>query len=158
MAIERQQEVHVFEFLDPEHIEALRDASEVIDLEPGDLVYGQGYSASYFYIVLQGAVALRLPGRGSASILIEELAEGSMFGSFCSQALDSYFCSAKCMRETKLLRIPTAALDDVLMEDPRLGYAIQSRISRYFFKRYLESMKRMQSIVMSIGNRWESWG
>jgi len=156
MAIEKKHEQHVFEFLDPEQIDALSSAIEVIELEAGAVIYGKGCEAEYFYVVLEGGVALRLPGRGSATILIEELAEGSMFGSFFSRALGSYFCTAQCMKDTKLLRIDNTSLNKIFEDDPHLGYAIHSRISQYFFKRYLDSMKKFQSIVMSIGSRWES--
>lgn len=39
---------------------------------------------------------------------------------------------------------------NLLDDDPRMGYAIQSNISEIYFNRYIETMKKLQSIVMNI--------
>jgi len=150
MDIERLKRKHVFEFLTAEQIDALNKDSEIIDLKEGELVYQKGEKAEYLYVVLSGVVAIRLPERKTVSILIDELTEGTMFGSCVFPTLDSYFCSAQCAKESELLRIRSAALKKVLEDDPRTGYAIQARISQIYFKRYMETMKKLQAIVKSI--------
>jgi len=136
---------NVFGFMTPEQINALSDASEVIEKQAGDMVYEQGEQTEYFYVVLSGAVALRLPENGSGSILIDEIEPGSMFGSCISLAFGSYFCTAQCTKGAELLRVNTAVLKKILDRDCCLGYAIQSRISQIYFERYMKTMKKLQS-------------
>ena len=150
MAIETLKRQEIFSFLRPEQVDALSDAAEVIKLKAGEVVYRKGAKPEYFFIVLNGEVALRLPGRGEMSILIDEISDGTMFGSCVCLALDSYVCTAQCTKESELLKIRTAVLKELLDDDPRMGYAIQSRISQIYFKRYLETMKKLQAIVMNI--------
>jgi CRP-like cAMP-binding protein len=67
-----------------------------------------------------------------------------------SLTLDSYMCSAQCTKDSELLKIRTEALKHLLDHDPRMGYAVQSYISRVYFERYMETMKKLQAIVMNI--------
>ena len=38
----------------------------------------------------------------------------------------------------------------LLDDDPRMGYAIQSKISQIYFKRYVEATNKLQAIVMNL--------
>jgi CRP-like cAMP-binding protein len=150
MSIETLSRKEIFSFLRPEQVDALSDAAEVTKYRAGDEVYRKGERADDFYLVLSGKVALRLPGRGGVKILIDELTDGTIFGSCVCLAFDSYVCTAQCTKDSELLKIRTAALKELLDDDPRMGYAIQSRISQIYFTRYMETMKKLQAIVMNI--------
>jgi CRP-like cAMP-binding protein len=145
MDIERLTKQHIFDYLTPEQIDALSNASKVIELKAGELVYERGDKTDYFYIVLGGKITLRLPENGSESILIDELTDGAMFGSCVSPVFSAYFCTAKCKDETRLLRIPTNRFKAILDQDCCMGYAIQSKISQIYFKRYMHTIKKLQS-------------
>jgi CRP-like cAMP-binding protein len=150
MPVARLEKQHVFDLLRAEQVDALSDASVVVTLKAGEEVYRKGEKAQDFYIVLSGEVALRLPGRGGVSILIDEVTSGALFGTCVSLARDCYMCSALCTKDTELLKIRADALKGLLDDDPRMGYAIQSHISRVYFERYMETMKKLQAIVMNI--------
>lgn len=145
MKIESLEKQHIFDFLTPEQIDALSNVSKVIKLKPGETIYQRGDKTDYFYVVLNGAVQLRLPENGSASILIDELTPGAIFGSCVSPLFGAYFCTAQCARESELLRIRTARLKEILDRDCCMGYAIQSKISQIYFKRYMDTMKKLQA-------------
>ena len=46
--------------------------------------------------------------------------------------------------------ISVSGLRAIMDGDPRIGYIIQSGISRIYFKRYIETMEKLQAIVMNI--------
>ena len=73
-----------------------------------------------------------------------------MFGSCVSAAMGSYALTAQCTEDSELLKIGAVSLKNLLDEDPRMGYAIQAKISEIYFNRYIETMKKLQSIVMNI--------
>jgi len=150
MSIQSLKRDTVFEFLRPDQVDELSNAAETISFAPGRLVYRKGEAATDFFIVLKGQVALRLPGSGGVSILIDELTEGDVFGSCVSFALDSYTLSAQCTEDCDLLRIKASALQGLLDQDPKMGYAIQSKVSEIYFRRYVEAMNKLQAIVMNI--------
>jgi CRP-like cAMP-binding protein len=150
MSIQSLTRDTVFEFLRPDQVNELSNAADTISLAAGDLVYQKGEAPTYFFIVLKGQVALRLPGKGGLSILIDELGEGGIFGSCVSFALHSYALTARCTENCDLLRIKASVLQGLLDQDPRMGYAIQSKISEIYFRRYVEAMNKLQAIIMNI--------
>ena len=151
MPVETLRKEEVFEFLRPDQVDVLSNAAEVLRLSAGEFVYYQGKSADSLYVLLSGQVALRLPGKAGVSILIDQLSEkGTMFGSSLSFRIGSYATTAQCMEDTELLKVRTSALKRLLDDDPRMGYAIQSKISEIYFRRYLEAMRKLQAIVMNI--------
>ena len=145
----RLKREEIFDFLRPEQINALSEAAEVVKLKAGDTVYEEG-KATFLYVVNSGQVTLRLPGKGGVSILIDQLDPGSMFGSCISFEMSSYVLTAQCTQPTEVLKIKASALKRLLDDDPRMGYAIQSRISQIYFERYVEAMKKLQAIVINI--------
>jgi len=54
------------------------------------------------------------------------------------------------MGESEILVISVSALRTIMDRDPHIGYSIQSVISKIYFERYIETMKKLQTIVMNI--------
>jgi CRP-like cAMP-binding protein len=72
---------------------------------------------------------------------------GEIFGSCVCFQLDAYSLTAECTSDSKVLKVEAATLKRLLDEDPVLGYALQTLISRVYFKRYVETMKKLQTVV-----------
>jgi hypothetical protein len=64
--------------------------------------------------------------------------------------IDTYTLSAACSVDSRILKIKAATLKKLMDDDPIMGYAIQTLISRVYFKRYVDTMRKLQSIVQSI--------
>jgi CRP-like cAMP-binding protein len=140
----------VFQFLRPDQVKAISEASETIRCLAGETVYERGARADHFFTVLEGEVALRLPGRGNFSIAIDQLTRKAMFGACVCFNRDSYALTAQCVEDSVLLKTENAALKKLMDEDLLLGYRLQTRISEVYFNRYNDTMKKLQSIVMNI--------
>ncbi len=140
----------VFSYLRPEQINSIHNVSEMIDRRAGDLVYSQGEDARHVYVVLDGQVDLQLPGKKGFGILIESLRRDAIFGASASLEPGRYMLTARCAIDSKLLKIDAAMLRSLLDKDCRMGYAIQRRITDIYFKRYIETMQKLQAVVMSI--------
>ena len=146
-----QLESHeIFQLLRPEQVNVLSAAAEEISLRAGDVVFQRGEPAEDFYAVLKGQVALRLPRSDGVSVLIDEVTEGAIFGSCVCFQIDSYTLSATCSEDSRILKIKAATLKKLMDDDPIMGYAIQTIVSRVYFKRYVDTMRKLQSIVQSI--------
>lgn len=140
----------VFSYLRPEQINSIHDVSEILDCRAGDLVYSQGEEARHLYVVLRGQVDLQLPGRKGFGILIESLGHDAIFGASASLEPGKYMLTARCRVDSKILKIDAAMLRSLLDKDCRMGYTIQRRITDLYFKRYIETMQKLQAVVMSI--------
>jgi len=150
MAIDQLDRHEVFQFLRPDQVKKISDVAEVLALAAGDTVYEKGTRADHFYIVLEGQVSLRLPGYKGISIQIDQLTTGAIFGSCVCFQLRDYSLDAQCTSDSRLLKISSAALKELMEEDLVMGYGIQTYISRIYFQRYIDTMNKLQSIVLNL--------
>jgi CRP-like cAMP-binding protein len=147
----RDIEAHeVFSFLRPEQVATVSSAAESILCKAGDTVYFKGTKARYLYVLLDGQVELRQPGSSGVSVVIDQLTSGAMFGSCVCMDLDSYSLTAQCVEDSKLLRIEASVLKQLMDNDPRMGYALQTRFSKIYFRRYVDTMQKLQAILLNI--------
>jgi len=150
MIPDRLDKNEVFQFLRPDQVRAISDVAQVVEYQAGDTIYERGTKADHFFVVLDGQVSLRLPSQSGVSIQIEELTTGAVFGSCICFQLVNYSLNAQCTRNSKLLKIESATLKELMDEDLLMGYTIQTQISRIYFNRYIQTMKKLQSIVMNL--------
>jgi CRP-like cAMP-binding protein len=150
MATEILEGHEIFRFLRPDQVKELSDTAETVSLQTGETVYQRGEKASHFFVVQSGQVSLRLPGPEGVSILIDQLNRGAVFGSCICLDIDSYSATAQCTGDSQLLKIDAAALKHMMEDDLRAGYAIQTYISKTYFKRYIDTMSKLQAIIMNI--------
>ncbi len=150
MAIEQLDRHEVFQFLRPDQLKKISDVARVVSFKAGDTVYEKGARADHFYIVLEGQVSLRIPSRSGISIQIDELTSGAIFGSCVCFQLVHYSLNAQCTRDSRLLEISSTTLKELMDQDLVMGYTIQTQISRIYFQRYIETMNKLQSIVMNL--------
>ena len=150
MQTEQLASHEIFQMLRPEQVNVISSAAEEIHLRSGDTVFRRGEPADYFFAVLDGQVALRLEQAGGVSVLIDEATAGAIFGSCVCLQIDTYTLSAHCTADTRLLKIRAATLKKLMDEDLVMGYAVQTMISRAYFKRYVDTMRKLQAIIRSI--------
>jgi CRP-like cAMP-binding protein len=147
---ERLVSQDVFGFLTPKQVDSISNEAQVTRHKAGDTVYSQGEPADFIYVVLEGEVMLRLPGKGGLSVPLDVATSGAMFGSCMCFEIENYSTTAQCTKDCKLLKIKASALSSLMDEDLRMGYAMQRRLSGIYFKRYLNTMGKLQTVVMSL--------
>ena len=150
MESNRLKSHEIFRLLRPEQVHAISTAAEEVPLQAGDVVFRTGEPAKDFYVVLEGQVALRLPRPDGVSVLIDDVPEGSIFGSCVCFQLEKYTLSATCTKDSRLLKIDAKTLKKMMDEDLAVGNAILTMVSRIYFKRYIETMNKLQSVIQSI--------
>ena len=84
------------------------------------------------------------------SLLIDEVTGGAIFGSCLCFQIDTYTLTAQCTEDSRILKIKASTLKRLMDDDLVMGYAIQTMISRVYFKRYVDTMHKLQAIVQSI--------
>lgn len=140
----------MFGFLRPDQVDAISERAERVHLPAGAIVYEEGARADHLYTVLDGEVTLRLPGRDGFSVVIDQVGPGEMFGSCVCFARGAYALTAQCTADAELLKIESAALKALMDADLMMGYALQTRLSAVYFGRYIETMRKLQAITMSL--------
>lgn len=144
----RSQEV--FSFLRPDQVNTISEAAERMTAKPGDLIYQKGDKAQDFYVVLDGEVSLRLPSPGGLSLVIDQVGKGEFFGGPLGQKRRAYALSAQCTQTAKLLKIDVGVMKKLMEKDERMGLHLQRHVASAYFNRYIDTMKKLQAIVMNI--------
>lgn len=147
---ERLSAHEVFSFLRPEQVDTISDRAERVEFPAGAVVYERGAPADHLYTVLDGEVTLRMPTTGGFSVAIDQLERGEMFGSCTCFQRAAYALTAQCTRDCQLLKIESRALKELMDRDLQMGYALQTRISAIYFSRYVETMRKLQAVTMSL--------
>ena len=140
----------VFSFLRPQQIKKVSEVSEAISIKAGDYVFRQGEPSDFLFAVLEGKVRLQLPRGDEADLKIEDLSKGILFGSCMCFDRKSYALTAVALEDAKVLKIDAAGFKKVMDDDLSVGYPVQRMISRTYFGRYLETMKKLQIMGESV--------
>ncbi len=150
MLIDKLQHHELFGLLTPKEVERLSSASGVMKLGKGERVYAYGTPASHLFVLLKGKVELRRPAKGGLSFLVDEVAAEGVFGVSSLTGGERYMLNAECIENSEVLKVDTKVLRHILDANPSTGYAVQRRISQIFFKRYVDAMEKLLSIVLAV--------
>jgi len=150
MPIEKLQKHELFGLLSPKEIDRLSNVSGVTKLKEGERVYSEGTPASHLFVLLSGRVELKRPTKEGLSLLVDDLLAGSVFGVSSLTGTERYLLNAECVEDSEVLKVEGRVLRQILDQNPAVGYAIQRRVSEIFFKRYVDVMQRLQTIVQGI--------
>jgi CRP-like cAMP-binding protein len=153
MAVEKLEKHEIFGLLSPTELSELSSSSGIMNLHEGDRVCTEGHPATHFFVLLTGRVELRKRTREGPSFLVDDLLPGSVFG--ISSVADGarYFLDGECVEDSEVLKIEADALRHVLDVNPQVGYATQRRLSKVFYKRYVDAMEWVQEVVQAIPMR-----
>ena len=150
MVVEKLQSHELFALLTPKEVERLSNASGVVKLKKGDKVYSEGVPASHLFVLLKGRVELRRPTKGGLSFLVEDVLEKGVFGVSSLTGGERYLLNAVCVEDSEVLKLESRVLRHILDANPAAGYATQKRISQIFFKRYVDAMEKLQTVVQAV--------
>lgn len=150
MVVEKLKSHELFGLLSPKDIEVLSAASGVMKLKEGERVYSDGTPASHVFVLLKGRIELRRPTKGGISFLVDDLMAGNLFGISSLTGIERYILNAECVEDSEVLKLEVRALSKILDAEPVVGLAIQRKISQVFFKRYVDTMEKLQAMVQSV--------
>jgi len=140
----------IFKQLRTEQISEISAASEVIKFKAGDTIYRRGQKADSVYVVMEGRVALRMPGNESFRLAIDMCDKGDLFGTSVFFNMDNYILDAQCTENSEVLKIDFWVLKNIMDRDRLTGLAIQTQIAKIYYNRYINTMQKLQAILMSI--------
>ena len=153
MPVEKLKKNEIFGLLNPDEIKRLSPATGIMTLKDGDRIYSEGMPASHLFVLIKGRVELKRPTKGGPSLLIDDLIPENIFGVSSLLGADRYLLNAECVEDSELLKIEGKALRQILDQNPVVGCAMLGRVSQVFFKRYLNVMGRLQTVVQAIPTR-----
>jgi CRP-like cAMP-binding protein len=138
----------LFQSLGVDQAHEIGSFSSAKKLEANETIFFYNDPASHIYMLMEGAVDLRLPAEGQDfSMVISKIEKGELFG--LSPLLDSprYTATALCVAATEILSIEAKPLRELLKRSPLVGFEIMNQVAHIYFNRYIEVLKRLQGVV-----------
>ena len=142
----------LFHNLSLEEVNNISEFSERRGWDKGDTIFLKGEKADKVYLLLEGAVLLRLPAQppDEYRIIISKIGEGDLFGLSPLLGSSRYTVEAQCDADTEALAIDAGKSRKILEDDSVAGLAIMSEVADIYFHRYIELLERLQNIVLQI--------
>ena len=112
------------------------DISEKMSLNAGNVLFGIGDRAGYFYVLLKGEVQLSLGHTGP--VVYRARHQGEIIGWSCLIGRDAYSASAECAAATELLRFDRESFLKILTKNPANEALLFRRLAEMLGNRLLE--------------------
>jgi acetate kinase len=119
-----------------ERLEQLVKESRVVSYEPNEAVVEFGEDAGFLGVLLEGDLAVSVPGDGGQREVIGRFKAGDTFGEMALMSGDKTMADFIAETRCQVLRIPVAVFQSAIMTDPR---AVQ-HISRTIADRFKQVM------------------
>jgi CRP/FNR family cyclic AMP-dependent transcriptional regulator len=131
------QHIQFLEDLPPKYIDQIAEISRVRDLVHGEVVFNQGENANAMYLIVSGAVSLRICDGGQSSKQIVTLRMGDLLGWSSLTNKPLYAATAVVDGPTRLIEIDGARIQALCREDSKFGYEILRRTIQTLSKRLI---------------------
>ncbi len=135
----------IFGCLRSDQVAKISDSSSVVERKAGEKLFQRGDQADFFFVVLKGQVNLLFKADGK-EVVVDKVLENGICGLSAAMNMQDYYLTGECAEDTKVVRIKYEALNRLMEDDLRTGFTIQKTISEAYFKRYVNSMKKMKSL------------
>jgi len=134
------KEVELFRDLTGKQLENIvRNAQERV-YDSGENIFTHGDEAKNLYVLLEGAVNLKIKAFEDIDLMTSELTrKGDIFGTAALMMPALYNVTAKCLERTRVLAIDAHSLKGLIDEDPKLGLEIMRQLAQLFFSRLNET-------------------
>ncbi len=97
--------------------------------DPGEIVFEEGARAANVYVVETGRVGLMLMLPNGHEIMVMDRGPAEPFGWTSLSDPGRYVATARCLRETALVEVPVATLEQIMQRDPVLGLKLMRRVA-----------------------------
>jgi CRP-like cAMP-binding protein len=139
----------LFSLLTPNQIAEISEIAIVKEFEPGQIIFDQAETATNLFVLLEGEISLRHPGRhdistSTFSLEIENIVDyGTVFGPNSLFGLDRYFTRARVMVQSKVMILNSKKFLEIIQKNGS-EIIIMSYLAKVYFHRYINAMKEFQ--------------
>lgn len=125
----------LFQGLTSAQMEQLRPLFVHCDCFPDGILFEQGDSAEYLYLVVEGEVTIRYKPEDGPPITVTRVRPGGVVGWSAALGSRYYTSGAFCNDSSQMLRVRGVDLRDLCEQDPETGILILERLAAVIAQR-----------------------
>jgi CRP/FNR family transcriptional regulator, cyclic AMP receptor protein len=123
------------EGLAPEHLRQLASAAELKEFPAGCVVFHEGQSCPWVYVIRQGAVGLEVEAPGPVAVPFQTLGPGELLGWSPLLGPGPMTATARARDRCRLLAINVPKVEALCARDPVFGVELMRRVGRTVARR-----------------------
>jgi CRP-like cAMP-binding protein len=148
--------IPLFQDLEPAQTALLKSIFESFTCPDGKMVFEQGDSAEFLYLILEGEVAIRYKPYDTPPIILTHLRKGDVFGWSAVIGNPKYTSSIVSETQLEAIRIHRNDLWKLVDEHPETGKIIMDRLVGNVLPRWTNAHEQIQPLLKShLENRQE---
>ncbi len=126
----------LFKALSDEQLMAVMQVGREIVFPRGIEIYRHGQQAKTLYVLLSGAVSLKIDGPEELDIMGEALEKpGSVFGMAALTKFHVYSVTATCTKSTTAFALDSDCLQDIIRREPAAGLEVMAELAQLYLNR-----------------------
>ena len=134
--------------LDEEQRELLRSLFEEVSFQNGTVIFQQGKSAEYLYLVINGMVDMSFKPYDGIPLTVSHVGKGGLFGWSAVVGSEKYTSSAIAIEDVMAFRMKGNELRKLCVEHPEAGKVILERLADGASSRWKDAHKQVQSMLV----------
>ena len=138
----------IFQELDKEQTDLLGSLFEELSFRAGTIIFQQGESAKYLYLVISGTVDMSFKPYDGMPITVSHVGKDGLFGWSAVVGSAKYTSSAIAIEAVTTIRVRGNKLRKFCIEHPEAGKVILERLADGVSFRWKDAHKQVQSILL----------
>jgi CRP-like cAMP-binding protein len=126
--------------LSPDAVRLMAGCASNVHFAAGEYIFSQGESASRFYVIRRGRVALEIHSPTRGPMIVDTMDEGEVLGWSWLVPPYRYFGDARAVTPVSAIALDGACLRGKCEADTELGYQLLKRVTAVMYRR-LESAR-----------------
>jgi CRP-like cAMP-binding protein len=139
--------VPIFTESGEDQMDLLKPLFEELSFRAGTLIFQQGESAIFLYLVINGKVDVSFKPYDGMPITVSHVGKGGLFGWSAVVGSDKYTSSATAIEAGKAFRVRGSELRRFCIEHPEAGKVILEHLADGASSRWKDAHKQVKSIL-----------
>jgi CRP/FNR family transcriptional regulator, cyclic AMP receptor protein len=133
--IDELRQFKIFEELNERELEQIAKISRTGELGPGAKLTATGASADKLYLLKQGKIEIKVPGRGPHEVVVEEVGPGEIVGWSTVTGPFVYTASSWTSERSSVIEVNGLRLRELFEANNHVGYRVLKGIGYVTLKR-----------------------
>ncbi|MBU1870088.1 MAG: patatin-like phospholipase family protein [Candidatus Omnitrophica bacterium] len=151
-------EIPLFAGLSEQEKQIIKERSEIVDYNKGQVIYEEGSGPSALYCLVLGRVVIYAQGISEHKKVLEYLHRGKYFGMISLLTNEPHSVTAQAINDTVLLIIKKEDFDFILKKIPRLAIDLSQTLSRRLKRKDLHQKTIFESTIASVFSSYSQAG
>ena len=139
--------VGIFSELDENQLSLLNPLFEHFSCRAGEVIFQQGASADFLYLVVRGVVDMSFKPHDGSPMTISHVGKGSLFGWSAVVGSERYTSSAIAIEDVEAYRVHGDDLRTFCAEYPEIGKYILESLADGVSSRWKDAHKQVKAIL-----------